>query len=132
MLLTGFAPGRNRLGKARPRTKRLRRATVDETVGMTRSFRPEAPDPQQICHPEQATCLRQVKGGHEHTGIRIASWLTRPRSMGAPHLARFSRDVGLPQSFWLSAVVDPYLAKNKRDMGHPSFVAERLFIRTGA
>ena len=31
--------------------------------------------------------------------------------------------MGLPHSFRLRAVVDPHLAKNERDMGHPNFVA---------
>ena len=55
---------------------------------------------------------------------------TAPRSLGAPHLARFLRDVGLPRHSTLSFAVDPHLAKNERDVGRPSFVA-RDAIETG-
>src|ERR1700722_1524045 len=51
-------------------------------------------------------------------------------SWGAPYLARFSRDVGDPESprnvsIWLqSTQVEssgiPHLAKNERDVGHPT------------
>jgi hypothetical protein len=50
--------------------------------------------------------------------------------MGAPYLARFSRDVGLT-NVDLKLLIDceesrgesggiPHLAKNERDMGHPA------------
>ena len=41
-----------------------------------------------------------------------------------PHISLVFREMWVyRRAFWLSTVVDPYLAKNKRDMGHPSFVA---------
>ncbi len=52
--------------------------------------------------------------------------------MGAPHLARFSRDVGChrcdPLSFGVRCAIQvsvrgiPHLATNERDVGHPGFV----------
>ncbi len=54
---------------------------------------------------------------------------------GGPYLARFSRDVGFHCSYPLTADSsdalygrhrrNPYLAKNERDMGHPSLVREQ-------
>jgi hypothetical protein len=43
-----------------------------------------------------------------------------------PHISLvFGGKVGLPQHFTGSFAVDPHLAKNERDMGHPSFVEDQ-------
>jgi hypothetical protein len=54
--------------------------------------------------------------------------------MGAPYLARFSRDMGYRKPYRSLPLVGknlpvercsiPYLAKNERDMGHPSVILQ--------
>ena len=67
--------------------------------------------------------------------VRTAgSSMVPSRRPGAPHLARFSRDVGYSQMSTVSAPDEsrakgrssgiPHLAKNVRDVGHPAFVRE--------
>ena len=43
-----------------------------------------------LCHPEQLTCLWQVKSEMNGDGLALSRQLIK----GAPYLARFSRDVG--------------------------------------
>ena len=43
-------------------------------VGITNLLEPKAPNPQQICHPEQATCLRQVKEGMNGRRVNRYAW----------------------------------------------------------
>jgi hypothetical protein len=76
--------------------------------------------------------------------------LSLPQILGAPHLARFSRDVGYHSPIFVTfkllgalsfgfilrgAAVEirgiPYLAKNERDMGHPELVCrDRMQIHS--
>ncbi len=88
--------------------------------------------------PHPAYRSRPADGG----GLE-AAWQHGPQSMasripGAPHLARFSRDVGYhcgrgaaskdrwdPEGFRVQSRGIPHLAKNERDVGHPGSVVGR-------
>ncbi len=82
------------------------------------------------CHPEQMTCLRQVKGEMNDFSL--------PRTR-VPHIwpgfgqmwegtnARGTVQI-VPEDFQGEICEFPHLANRRRDMGHPPI----LFIRTGA